>query len=128
MLEFEQLNIYSVANPNSPSPQQVHLFTIEELEAELFILPPGGTTEWHSHANKDEILDVLEGQGVFEIEEKQIRGGSGKSVMVHAGVRHRLHNDSTAPWLVRSTSHQRLTARDIGKLIARAVRQRLGMV
>lgn len=128
MLTFEQLNVYSLMNHHGHAPQQVHLFTYEELKAELVVLPPGTTLEWHRHADRDELFDVLEGEGVFHIEEKEFHGGPGKSVLVHAGVRHLLRNDGDVPWIVRSTLHERLTPRHIGRLIARAVRQRLGMV
>ena len=128
MLAFEQLNVYSLANRNGPTPQRVHLFACEELKAELVVLPPSTTLEWQSYANRDELFDVLEGEGVFQIEDREFRGGPGKSVLVHAGVRHLLHNDGEKPWIVRSTLHERLSPRHIGRLIARAVRERLGMV
>lgn len=125
MSGFEQLNVYGLANLKSTQPQHVHLFRHEELNAQLIVLPPGTEVCFHSHTGGDEVLDVLEGEGLFAVEEKEFRGGPGKSVYVAAGTRHALRNDGEGMWLVRSTVRERLTPRDFGKLLRRSIRARL---
>jgi quercetin dioxygenase-like cupin family protein len=128
MINFEQLNVYSWVNHHGREPQQVHLFHHEELKAELVVLPPGATKEWQGQANCDELFDVLAGQGTFHIEGQEFCGGPGKSVLVYAGAQHSLQNHGAEAWILRVTYHERLSPRHIGKLIARTIRKRLGIV
>jgi mannose-6-phosphate isomerase-like protein (cupin superfamily) len=127
LAQFEQLNIHSFRNANSKTVQQVRLFECEELKAELVILPPGSGGEWHSHADSHELFDVLEGAGTFYVADRQFPGRSGKSVLVPAGVAHRLHNDGEDPWVLRVTYQKRIGVRHIGKLMLRSIRQQLGI-
>jgi mannose-6-phosphate isomerase-like protein (cupin superfamily) len=127
MPQFEQLNIHSYKNPNTSSPQHVHLFECEELKAELVILPPGASGDWHVHENAHELFDVIEGQGTFLAGDREFNGGPGKCVLIPAGVRHTLRNDGNTPWVLRITYQERFYPRHIGKLLGRAIRKRLGL-
>jgi quercetin dioxygenase-like cupin family protein len=124
---FKQLNVYGMINRQSTSPQHIHLFTHEELKAELLVLPPGTSGEWHTHTHCDELFDVLEGQGTFLVEDRVFNGSPGKSVLVEAGVRHQLCNNGDVTWVVRVTCHERLYPRRVKKLVGRSIRRRLGI-
>lgn len=127
MNEFEQLNFYGLANLNTRVPQHVHLFAFEELKAQLIVVPPGTAVGPHLHAAQDEVLDVIAGEGLIQIGDREFRGSFGKSVCIKAGVSHGLVNDAEALWILRSTCRERLGPRDIGMLIRRAIRNRLGL-
>ncbi len=122
-----QLNIHSYRNQNSREVQTVRLFHHQELRAELLVLPPGTTVEWHTHERHAELLDVVEGEGRIAIGEGEWGAPMGKCVLVMAGERHKLHNSGDVPWVIRSTLYEELRPRDIGRLLRRAVRSALHM-
>jgi quercetin dioxygenase-like cupin family protein len=119
-----QLNIHSYKNLRSRTVQTVALFSHEELRAELVVLPPGATVEWHSHAQHHELFDVIEGEGTFQVGEWRFAGGPGKCVFVPAGEGHSLHNGSDAPWMLRITYQEQLGPRHLGRLVRRALRRK----
>ncbi|MBP8294282.1 MAG: cupin domain-containing protein [Caldilineaceae bacterium] len=125
MLQPGQLNIYSLRNPHVREAQLVRLFEGEEIHAYMLVMPPGARVEPHSHENKHEIFDVLEGSGVIEVEGRSLASGLGRCVFVPAGVSHSLQNDGAAPWTLRITCQDRVYPRHLGKLIGRAIRKRL---
>ena len=125
MLQPGQLNIYSLRNPQVREAQLVRLFEGEEIHAYMLVVPPGGHIERHSHENKHEIFDVLEGSGVIEVAGRPVASGPGRCVFVPAGVSHSLHNNGDAPWTLRITCQDRVYPRHLGKLIGRAIRKRL---
>lgn len=119
------LNVYSYRNACTRDVQLVRLFRGEEMHAYLLVVPPGAVIERHIHENKHELFDVLEGEGIFEVEGRRIAGTPGKCVFVPAGSAHSLHNESDALWTVRVTCHDRVYPRHLGKLLARAIQKRL---
>lgn len=119
------LNVYSYRNARTRDVQLVRLFRGEEMHAYLLVVPPGAMIERHIHENKHELFDVLEGEGIFEVEGRRIAGTPGKCVFVPAGSAHSLHNESDALWTVRVTCHDRVYPRHLGKLLARAIQKRL---
>jgi mannose-6-phosphate isomerase-like protein (cupin superfamily) len=125
MLQPGQLNIYSLRNPQVREAQLVRLFAGEEIHAYMLVVPPGGHIERHSHENKHEIFDVLEGSGVIEVAGRPVASGPGRCAFVPAGVAHSLHNDGDAPWTLRITCQDRVYPRHLGKLIGRSIRKRL---
>ena len=78
MLQPGQLNIYSLRNPQVREAQLVRLFEGEEIHAYMLVVPPGGHIERHSHENKHEIFDVLEGSGIIEVEGRPVERGPGR--------------------------------------------------
>jgi mannose-6-phosphate isomerase-like protein (cupin superfamily) len=126
MSHFEQLNIHGYKNLRSTAPQYIDLFACEELKAAMLLMPPRSEGEWHVHENSHELFDVVEGEGTFLIQDHTVAGAPGKSILVPAGVRHKLHNPGDAPWIVRITFQERIYPRHIGKLIARSIRKRFG--
>jgi mannose-6-phosphate isomerase-like protein (cupin superfamily) len=125
MLHSGQLNVYSFRNAHTRDVQLVRLFEGEELHAYLLVVPPGAEISRHAHENKHEIFDVLEGQGILEVDGRTIDGTPGRCVFVPAGTAHSLRNPSDAPWTLRITCQDRVYPRHIGKLLERSIRKRL---
>ncbi len=128
MLQPGQLNIYSYRNPHARNVQLVRLFEGEELHAYLLVVPPGAEISRHTHENKHEIFDVLEGDGTLEVDGRRIDGTPGRCVFVPAGMAHSLQNMSDAPWTLRITCQERIYPRHIGKLVNRSLRKRLARI
>ncbi|GIV78829.1 cupin domain-containing protein [Litorilinea aerophila] len=125
MADVGQLNIHSYKNLRSQEIQQVPLFQHEELHAELLVIPPGQSIGRHSHPDRHELLDVVEGSGTMEVGGLVCRGAPGKCLFVPADTPHSLHNDTERPWVLRVTYQERLFPRHLGRLVVRALRGRL---
>lgn len=119
------LNVFSYRNTHTRDIQLVRLFAGEEMHAYLLVVPPGAAIERHTHENKHELFDVLEGSGVIEVDGRKVAGTPGRCVFVPAGSAHSLHNDSDALWTLRITCQDRVYPRHIGKLVGRAIRKRV---
>lgn len=124
-LQAGQLDVFSYRNRYTRDVRLVRLFTGEELHAYLLIVPPGGRVERHTHENKHELFDVLEGEGIIEVEGRRVTSAPGRCVFVPAGNAHSLHNDSDELWTLRITCQDRVYPRHIGKLVGRAIRKRV---
>jgi quercetin dioxygenase-like cupin family protein len=120
-----QLNVYSFRNQNTDTIQNVKLFEAEELRAYLVVMPPGSTIEMHAHANTNELFDVVEGEGQFNVDGRTFRGSSGKCVFVPAGIPHSIHNDSDGHWTLRVTYQECIYPRHIGKIVKRSIKKKL---
>lgn len=125
MLQSGQLNVFSFRNTHTRDVQLVRLFAGEELHAYLLVIPPGASIERHTHENKHELFDVLEGEGVLEVDGRRIEGTLGRCVFVPAGSAHSLRNESDALWTLRITCQDRVYPRHLGKLVGRALRKRV---
>ena len=124
---FGELNIRAYAPHHPESVVRTRLFDHEELRAELVTMPPGADVPMHIHEHAHELFDVIAGQGCILVDGQELSGVPGKCVLVAAGTRHGLRNDSDGLWTVRLTYQERVYARQVGKLISRAVRKRLGL-
>ncbi|MBE2240876.1 MAG: cupin domain-containing protein [Caldilineaceae bacterium] len=124
-LQAGQINVFSYRNVHARDVQLVRLFAGEELHAYLLVVPPGGAIESHVHENKHELFDVLEGEGIIEVDGRPIVSAPGRCIFVPAGSTHRLHNESETLWTLRITCQERVYPRHLGKLIGRAIRKRM---
>lgn len=124
-LQSGQLNALSFRNIHTRDIQLVRLFRGEELHAYLLVVPPGASIDRHIHENKHELFDVIEGEGVLEVDGRKMTGTPGKCIFVPAGCAHSLHNTSDALWTLRITCQDRVYPRHIGKLMGRAIRKRM---
>jgi mannose-6-phosphate isomerase-like protein (cupin superfamily) len=91
----------------------------------LLVVPPGASIDRHVHENKHELFDVIEGEGILEVDGRTMSGTPGKCIFVPAGSAHSLHNNSGALWTLRITCQDRIYPRHIGKLMGRAIRKRM---
>lgn len=124
-LQAGQLNALSFRNTHTRDIQLVRLFRGEELHAYLLVVPPGASIDRHVHENKHELFDVIEGEGILEVDGRTMTGSPGKCIFVPAGSVHSLHNPSDALWTLRITCQDRVYPRHVGKLIGRAIRKRV---
>ncbi len=120
-----QLNIHSYKNLHAQETRTVPLFAHDELQAALVVVPPGSSIAAHVHADADELFDVVEGTGVFEVGGRSFTGDPGRCVFVPAGTSHALRSAAGAPWVLRVTLHKQVTPRHVGHILLRALRRKL---
>ena len=65
--------------------------------------------------------------GEFTVGELHFGGGPGKCVFVPAGEAHSLSNPNDTAWVLRVTYHERVEPRHFGRILARALRRKLGL-
>ena len=124
---FGELNIQAYAPHHPEGVVRTCLFDHEDLRAELVTMPPGSEIPLHVHEHAHELFDVIAGRGCILVAGQELPGAPGKCVLVAAGTPHGLRNDSDGLWTVRVTYQERVYARQVGKLVGRAVRKRLGL-
>lgn len=125
MDSFAQVNIHAYEPPHLYGIHRVKLFSHEETDAEMVILPAGGEIPAHRHGGVHEIFDVVAGSGRFVIDSRPVPGEAGKCVFVPAGTEHSLHNLGDEPWILRVTAQRQVYPRHLGRLLGRALRKRL---
>ena len=69
------------------------LFQSERLLLGLNCLEPGQVQKSHDHADQDKFYYVVEGNGRFQLGDKQITAGTGEVVWAPAGVIHGVTNE-----------------------------------
>jgi quercetin dioxygenase-like cupin family protein len=103
----------------------VNLFDGEAFFGRLLCFSRGQVVPYHRHAHTDECFDVVEGEGTFLIDGRELRGTPGVTLFVPANVEHGLRADGTAQWVVRETVHERVYAGRAAKMVVRAALKRL---
>jgi quercetin dioxygenase-like cupin family protein len=106
----------------------VMLFVGESFIGVLVCVLPGQSVPLHRHEHKDESFDVIEGNGVILVGDKQVQARPGALVFVPAGTLHGLRNDTAQRWLLRETVHERVYARTALRLVALAILKRIPYV
>ncbi len=74
--------------------QKNSLFDSEHLFYDVYCLLPGQSQKVHAHEDSDKVYYVVEGSGVFTIDEEEQTLGQGNAVMAHAGEPHGVRNDT----------------------------------
>lgn len=69
------------------------LFRSDTLLLGLNCLEPGQVQQPHDHPDQDKFYYVIEGIGLFSLEEEQISAGSGEVVWAPAGLAHGVKNE-----------------------------------
>jgi quercetin dioxygenase-like cupin family protein len=106
----------------------VPLFVSESFVGVLVCLEPGAVVPPHSHEHKDESFDVIAGEGVIVVAEREVQARPGSLVFVPANIVHSLRNTGQRQWLLRETVHERVYARTAIRLVLRALLKRLPLV
>lgn len=122
------LIIEHVAGCAQPHPEHVGsnvLFSSESFAGVLVCVDAGQSVPPHIHEHKDEVFDVIEGQGVIVVDGRVVPAGPGSMVFVPAGVLHSLRNEGAARWLLRETVHERVYFRTALRLLGQAFLNRL---
>lgn len=106
----------------------VNLFDGEAFFGRLLCFSRGQVVPYHRHEHQDECFDVVEGEGTFLIDGREMRGVPGMVLYVPANVEHGLRADGTDQWIVRETVHERVYAGRAAKMVVRAALKRLPVV
>lgn len=80
--------------------KKVNLFDTERMFCDVYGLNPGQEQTAHAHAGSDKVYFVLEGTGMFRIDEQERNVGSGHAVLAPAGASHAVRNPGPAPLLL----------------------------
>ena len=76
------------------------LFESESVVLGLNAFEPGQSHSLHTHADMDKVYQVLEGTGVFLIEDREVIMGPGLLLVAPRGVPHGVRNNSDARLLL----------------------------
>jgi mannose-6-phosphate isomerase-like protein (cupin superfamily) len=76
------------------------IFESQRLLVGLNAFEPGQTHALHAHAGMDKVYSVVEGEGVFLLEDRQLPMGAGDVLVAPAGVPHGVQNTGTGRLLV----------------------------
>ena len=76
------------------------LFQSENLLVGLNCFEPGQEHKLHAHAGMDKLYQVLEGEGIFLLEEKEVTMTAGMLLVAPEGVPHGIRNESEGRLLV----------------------------
>lgn len=106
----------------------LNLFDGEAFFGRLLCFSRGQVVPYHRHEHMDECFDVVEGEGTFLIDGREMRGTLGTILYVPASVEHGLRADGTEHWVVRETIHERIYAGRAAKMVARAALRRLPLI
>ena len=71
---------------------------------------------------------MVEGEGTFLIDGRELRGTPGMTLYVPANIEHGLRADGTDQWIVRETAHERVYAGRAAKMVVRAALKRLPVI
>lgn len=127
MEQSGQLNIHSYKNRHSRQVRSVALFGHHEMHADLVLVPPGETVAWTTDAENDMLIDVVEGNGTFDVDACCFVGGPGKCVFIPAGTRHRLTAAEDATWVLRVTKIEQVKPRHMLRVLRRTLWNKMGL-
>lgn len=81
---------YAVFNPDKMGKSTI--FESEHIMVGLNCFGPGQEHELHAHAGMDKVYHVLEGSGVFVLEDREIEMEGGTMLVAPEGVPHGIRN------------------------------------
>lgn len=76
------------------------LFSSERIMVGLNAFEPGQEHKIHSHQGMDKVYQVLEGQGVFVLEDRELAMSAGVMLIAPEGVPHGIRNTGSGRLLV----------------------------
>lgn len=76
------------------------LFASERILVGLNAFEPGQAHALHAHEGMDKVYQVLEGRGVFLLEDRELAMETGMMLVAPEGVPHGIRNDSDARLIV----------------------------
>ncbi len=106
----------------------LNLFDGEAFFGRLLCFSRGQVVPYHRHAHIDECFDVVEGEGTFLIDGREMRGTPGMILYVPANVEHGMRADGTEQWVIRETVQERIYAGRAAKMVVRAALKRLPVI
>ena len=96
----ELLRPETLARFNTEKMGKSTIFMSERMLVGLNSFEPGQEHALHGHANQDKVYHVLQGNGLFLLEEKNIEMGAGAMLIAPAGVPHGVRNTGTERLIV----------------------------
>ncbi|MDE3089479.1 MAG: cupin domain-containing protein [Chloroflexota bacterium] len=106
----------------------LNLFDGEAFFGRLLCFRRGQVVPYHRHEHTDECFDVIEGEGTFLIDGREMRGTPGMTLYVPANIEHGLRADGSEQWVVRETVSERVYAGRAAKMVVRAALKRLPLI
>ncbi|MBI2953485.1 MAG: cupin domain-containing protein [Chloroflexi bacterium] len=104
------------------------VFASDSLAGVVLGFEPGQSVPLHRHPHKDEVFDVVEGEGEIYVGDRWLRAGRGTMVHVPPGIEHGLRNTGSSRWILRETVRERVYARTALRLVGQAFLKRWGRV
>lgn len=96
----ELLRPETLARFNTEKMGKSTIFMSERMLVGLNSFEPGQEHALHGHANQDKVYHVLQGNGLFLLEEKNIEMDAGAMLIAPAGVPHGVRNTGTERLIV----------------------------
>lgn len=118
----------ALKNFSSEQLVNVNLFDGEAFFGRLLCFQRGQVVPYHRHEHQDECFDVVEGEGTFLIDGREMHGVPGMTLYVPANIEHGLRADGSEQWIVRETVHERVYAGRAAKMVGRAALKRLPII
>jgi quercetin dioxygenase-like cupin family protein len=115
--EIKKISLEQLSNLN--------LWDSEAFFGRLVCFSRGQVVRYHRHEHTDEVFDVVEGEGTFLIDGREMRGTPGAILYVPAGIEHGMRADGSDEWVLRETIHEHVYAGRAAKMLIRAVLKRL---
>lgn len=100
------------------------LFATDFFAGVVLGFEPGQLVPEHRHSHKDEVFDVLSGEGEIYVAGHWLPAGPGMMVYVPPGVAHALRNTGRGRWVLRETARERVYARTALRLVGQAIAKR----
>jgi len=88
-------NLEKMKSFSSEKMKKTNLFNTDQMLSDLYCFEPGQFQKPHAHAGEDKVYLVLEGEGVFQIDEEEECISKGSAVIAPAGSIHGVANRST---------------------------------
>lgn len=89
-VNFEKMNAFS-----SEKMKKTNLFKTDRMLSDLYCFEPGQFQKPHAHSGEDKVYLVLEGEGVFQIDDEEETLSKGSAVIAPAGSIHGVANHSS---------------------------------
>ena len=70
----------------------MHSFGTEQMAVQAFVFSPGRGFSPHAHANSEQVLYVIEGEAMIQLDDEERTVGPGAAVVVPRHVIHRVEN------------------------------------
>ena len=96
----ELLRPETLARFNTEKMGKSTIFMSERMLVGLNSFEPGQEHALHGHANQDKVYHVLQGNGLFLLEDKNIEMDAGAMLIAPAGVPHGVRNTGTERLIV----------------------------
>lgn len=89
-------DVFAINQFSPDKMQKINLFETSNFFCDVYCLEPGQEQKVHAHKNEDKLYFVLDGRGMFLIDDETQELGEGQIVFAPAGSNHGVKNTSEA--------------------------------